>query len=268
MTRGSNVIPIGYVPSTLRSTMLSTDSRFTHDSQTSFPSHPPTQFFSADDILRNSVATTRRETHYSDRDTVYTTRDSVRDSVATTYTRASNAYQSTAIIAPAPVPVAVRGLQPKIVTFGRRTSSQPSPIPDVPTLTAEKVEAAERHLAASRTGQVTDSRILSTQGLGLDIPIAIHLASPRESTATSIMPVTTTGTSQLALSPEVTSPFDDEVLESPILGDAEAESFPNTPTVPVPDIRVTLTPSSPSSSIFGDSKEINEELHSRQHSGR
>ena len=277
MTRGSNVIPIGYVPSTLRSTMLSTDTSFTHDSRSTFPSHPPTQFFSADDILRSSVAT-RRDTNYSER-------DSVRDSVGTTYTRASynpNAYRSTAIIAPAPVPVAVRGLQPKIVTFGKRSSQspQPSPVPAVPQLTAEKVEAAERHLAASRQGHVpsmalsegTSRSVLSTQGL--DIPISIQLGTPRGSTATTLSPLASPRTvqsmvmsssSSATAAEKATSPFEDEVPESPVLGEGEAESFPNTPTLPPPrDIRITFTPDSPTSSIFDDSKEITSELQSRQ----
>jgi len=268
MTRGSNVIPIGYVPSPHRETMMSSDTRFTHDSLSTIPPHPPTQFFSADDILRNSLATTHRDTRYSDRDTVYTARDSVRDSVGTTYTRASystNAYRSTAIIAAAPVPVAVRGLQPKIVTFGKRGSQTP-PIPAVPQLTAEKVEAAERNLVASRTGNISSvlltddaSKTNSTQGLGLDIPIDIQMATPRASAA--VTPTTPTAPSILA-SPAQTeqgvSPFEDEIPESPILGKAEIDSLPNTPTLPYPpDIRITLMPDSPTtSSVFDDSKAI------------
>ena len=262
MTRASNVIPIGYIASPLRSTMMSGDSRFTQDSLSTIPSHPPTQFFSADDILRNSLAT-NRDTRYSDRDTVYSgrdtyiARDSVRDSVGTTYTRAS--YNPAAIIAPAPVPVAVRGLQPKIVTFGKRGSQ---PIPAVPALTAEKVQAAERSLAASRAGNPSvlstalSTKTDSTQGLGLDIPIAIQLATPRASTVSS-NPPTPTITTSVAPVKSAVSPFDDEVPESPILGDAETESFPPTPTFPPPpDVRITISPDSPTTaSIFDDPKE-------------
>lgn len=270
MTHASNVIPIGFNPSPLRSTMMSTDTGFSgsmhHDSMASLPSprsHPPTQFFSADDILRNSLATTNRDTRYSDRDTMYSsnrdTRYTNRDSTATTMTRASiatTAYRSTAIIAAAPVPVAVRA-QPKIITFKQTTP--PSPIPAVPTLTAEKVAEAERRANTTslaipvppktpspRLPSVTPSPRSSNTGLGLNIPITIQPSTtPRLSTISSVASPTAT--------PPVSSPFDDTpelpMPESPILGDAEdLMRHPSTM-----DLRIMLTPTSAiSPSIFDD----------------
>src|SRR5437762_3468065 len=170
MSHASNVIPIGYIPSPLRNTMMSTDTGYSASSVTSPRSHPPTQFFSADDILRASISTNHRDTQYSDRDTVYSDRDlryssirdtsySNRDSTGTSYTRASiatrasvatTAYRSTAILTAAPVPVQVVRAQPKIITFGKQSASS-SPIPAVPSLTPEKVAEAERARATAVT---------------------------------------------------------------------------------------------------------------------
>jgi len=277
MTRASNVIPIGYIPSPLRGTMMSTDTGLSentqHDSMmSSLPSprsHPPTQFFSADDILRASLATSNRDTRYTDRDTMY----SNRDSVGTTYTRASvatTAYRSTAIIAAAPVPVAVRA-QPKIFTFGK-PSSATSPIPAVPQLTAEKVAEAERTRALTAAAPATSAPTLepkpsssprsSAAGLGLDIPILIQpssVPSPRASTISSVA----------AASPTTdrppTSPFDD-IPESPILGASEVATTPliriktsestNQLQDLMEDIQVMLTPTSPTSPTSCDMKRI------------
>ena len=254
MSHASNVIPIGYIPSPLRNTMMSTDTGYTVGSAvTSMPSprsHPPTQFFSADDILRASLATNHRDTRYSDRDTMYSDRDtrySNRDSVGTAYTRASiatNAYRSTAIIAAAPVPVQVRA-QPKIITFGK-SSPNSSPIPAVPQLTAEKVAEAERSRATviaaatqvlARETQENNARS-SSAGLGFNIPISIVPVTPRLSTISSV-PSSSPTTPQ---HPIRMSTFSD-ILESPILGDAD--SMPSTPQHPPKDLAIMLSPGSP-----------------------
>ena len=242
-------------------------------------SHPPTQFFSADDILRASLASDHRDTRYSDRDTMYSNRNrdtaySNRDSVVTTYTRASiatrasvatTAYRSTAIIAAAPVPVAVRA-QAKIVTFGK-SSAPSSPIPAVPTLTAEKVAEAERTRAAN-TGtpvpagsraaspllaSVTESPQESAKspipapapskkeanaGLGLNIPIAIHAGPEGSKRASSIVG-------------EIIPSHFDDLPESPILGGAE--SLATTPEpLPTQDLPIMLAPISPTESTMPD----------------
>jgi hypothetical protein len=229
MTRASNVIPIGFNPSPLRATMMSADTGYTVDTLSTVR-HPPTQFFHADDILRNSVGTTNRDTHYSERDTMYsrrdtafTTRDSMRDS---SYTTAG--HRSAAIIAPAPVPVAVRA-QPKIVTFGKRSSSQPGTpgIPAVPPLTAEKVAEAERSLAASKphnAPSVIVTEDTASVGSRLDVP-AENTSGVRVSTSTK------SPSSKVVANSVITtgSPFDDETPESPVLGEAEADSLPSTP---------------------------------------
>jgi hypothetical protein len=240
MTHASNVIPIGYIPSPLRNTMMSTDTGYSAGSVPSSRSHPPTQFFSADDILRASVATSRRDTQYTDRDTIYSDRDtrySNRDSIDTTYrasiaTRASFAttgYRSTAIIAPAPVPVAVRA-QPKIITFGNKGS----PIPAVPLLTAEKVAEAERSRA---TINAESSR---TSNAGLNIPISIQPEISRLSTISSISSVSSTSTistiGRPASRPPVLSNIE-AIPESLV----EEKSLPSTPKSPSQEVSI-LTP--------------------------
>jgi hypothetical protein len=233
---------------------MSTDTGYTVGSAvTSLPSprsHPPTQFFSADDILRASLATNHRDTRYSDRDTVYysdrDTRYSNRDSVGTTYTRASiatNAYRSTAIIAAAPVPVQVRA-QPKIITFGK-SSAPSSPIPAVPQLTAEKVAEAERSratiiaAASSALAKETQDNRSSSARLGLNIPISIVPGTPRLSTISSVP------TSSPTSPPPIRMSTFTDILESPILGDAD--SMPSTPQHPTHDLAITFAPGSPSS---------------------
>lgn len=234
-----------------------------HDSMlSSLPSprsHPPTQFFSADDILRASLATSNRDTRYTDRDTMY----SNRDSVGTTYTRASvatTAYRSTAIIATAPVPVAVRA-QPKIITFGK-VSTPTSPIPAVPQLTVEKVAEAERTRALINAVPATlspspkpSSPRSSVAELGLDIPILIQpssMPSPRMSTISSVASPTTDRPQSF--------PFDD-IPESPILGASESNSLTSTELIRsktsestnqlhnlMEDLQIMLTPTSPTDS--------------------
>lgn len=233
--------------------MMSTDTGYTVGSAlTSLPSprsHPPTQFFSADDILRASLATNHRDTRFSDRDTMYSDRDtrySNRDSVGTTYTRASiatNGYRSTAIIAAAPVPVQVRA-QPKIITFGK-SSANSSPIPAVPELTAEKVAEAERSRAtviaaasqvlARETRENTERS--SSAGLGLNIPISIVPVTPRLSTISSVPTSSPTTPHPIRM-----STFTD-ILESPILPDVD--SMPSTPQLPPKDLPIMLSPGSP-----------------------
>src|SRR5271154_2746613 len=253
MSHASNVIPIGYIPSPLRNTMMSTDTGYTVGSAVTSPtsprSHPPTQFFSADDILRASLATNHRDTRYSDRDTVYysdrDTRYSNRDSIGTTYTRASiatNAYRSTAIITAAPVPVQVRA-QPKIITFGK-SSAPSSPIPAVPELTAEKVAEAERlravsiAAAGSALGRDTRDNRSSAAGLGLNIPISIVPLPPRLSTISSVPTSSPTTPHPIRMSTYT------DILESPILGDAD--SMPSTPQHPTHDLAIMFSPESPS----------------------
>jgi len=205
-----------------------------HESMSSLASprsHPPTQFFSADDILRNSVATNNRDTQYrdtmySDRTSIRDTRYSNRDSTATDYTRASIAtrasmatttYRSTAIIAPAPVPVNVRAAAPKLVTIGKRSPAQNSPIPAVPTLTAEKVAEAERLRASAIAGHDRTSNA----GLGMNIPIAIQPSVPRLSTISS---VPTSAVRSEFGSPQLEPPMPD----SPVLPETSEELPPST----------------------------------------
>jgi len=213
---------------------MSTDTG--HESMSSLASprsHPPTQFFSADDILRNSVATNIRDTQYSGRDTMYSERNSMRDtrysdrdSTATDYTRASIAtrasmatttYRSTAIISPAPVPVAVRAAAPKLVTIGKRSPAQTSPIPAVPTLTAEKVAEAER----ARASAVAGNDRTSNAGLGMNIPITIQPSVPRLSTISSVP--TSANRSEFG-SPRHEAPMP----ESPVLPETAEQLPPST----------------------------------------
>lgn len=241
-----------------------------HESVSTLPSprsHPPTQFFSADDILRASLATSNRDTQYSDRDTVYSDRDtrytnrdtrySNRDSIGTAYTRASvatrasfaaNAYRSTAIITPAPVPVQVRA-QPKVITFGKQ-SAPSSPIPAVPELTAAKVAKAERARATNTAGSTNESsqypsRPGSNPGLGINIPITLQAGTPRLSTISSVP-------SQSPTLPPPPVPEYENVPESPVLG--EEDSCPPTPQAMPPDVAVMLSPTSPTSVLAPDDK--------------
>lgn len=248
MTQASNVIPIGYIPSPLRNTMMSGDTGYTgHDSMSTLPSprsHPPTQFFSADDILRTSVASNNRDTRYSDRDTMYS--DFNRNSVATTYTRAS--VTTTGCLAAAPVPFMVKA-QAKMVKVGK--SPQPSPIPAVPELTAEKVANAERTRATSSMpapnpaptlpttagstpaqtrGSLNPTGKKETRSLELNIPVALPAGPDGTKRASSV------------IGDRIPSHFD-ELPESAILG--ETESSTSTPEPPImQDFPVILTPTS------------------------
>lgn len=222
MTRASNVIPIGYQPSPLRDTMMSGDTGISdisgpHDSLSTIPSHPPTQFFSADDILRASMASSNRDTRYTDRGTLYSNRDthyterntmySNRDSsatIGTTYTRASVAtnYRATAIIATAPVPVQVRA-QPKIVTFGK---PQP-PIPAVPQLTAEKVAEAERSRATliATTAAITAVSDVASMSVPTQVKV-VPVTAASGSLAPVNWQITPTPVSRLSAVPVVARP--------------------------------------------------------------
>lgn len=232
--------------------MMSTDTRYSTTSLPSPRSHPPTQFFSADDILRASLATNHRDTQYSDRDTIYSDRDvyyskrntnySNRDSIGTSYTRASiatNAYRSTAIIAAAPVPIAVRA-QPKIVTFGNKSS----PIPAVPELTAEKVAEAER----SRATANRESSRISNASSGLNIPISIQPETPRLSTISSIS--STSSYSSTSSLPPVLSAI--EVIPERIAING-GKSLPSTPTIPSQGVAIVLKP--PTNDSVSDKEE-------------
>jgi len=234
MTRASNVIPIGYQPSPLRNTMMSADTGISdisglHDSLSTIPSHPPTQFFSADDILRGSMASSNRDTRYTDRGTLYSNRDtqyterntmySNRDSsatIGTTYTRASVAtnYRATAIIATAPVPVQVRA-QPKIVTFGK---PQP-PIPAVPQLTAEKVAEAERSRATMIATAAATNAVSEVASTSVPTQVKIVPVKTAPSSSGSLAPVnlqiTPTPASRLSAAPVVARPASTAPLSMP-----------------------------------------------------
>jgi hypothetical protein len=154
MSRASNVIPIGYDRSQARNTMMSTDTGCTMSSDASIQSHPPAQFFSADDILRNSIA----DDHPIERRSTYSGRHGNGDSVLTTITRASWVRRSYPILATTPVLVPVRA-QPKIVTYGKGTGrSRPVPKlpalpPDLPDKPAE--ETVQERPRTSRDDDVT-----------------------------------------------------------------------------------------------------------------
>jgi hypothetical protein len=113
--------------------MMSTDTGYTMSSEASEQSHPPAQFFSADDILRSSIASDHpisRSNTYS-----HSNRDSV---VLTTLTRASWVRRSYPILASTPVLVPVRA-HPKVVTYGKG-SRYSRPIPPLPELPPEPPE--------------------------------------------------------------------------------------------------------------------------------
>jgi len=229
---------------------MSTDTGYSAGSVPSPRSHPPTQFFSADDILRASVATSRRDTQYTDRDTIYSDRDthyskrdtrySNRDSIDTSYrasvaTRASFAttgYRSTAILA-APLPMPVRAT-PKIITFGNKGS----PIPAVPQLNAEKVAEAERSRA------IANGESSRTPNTGLNIPISIQPEISRLSTISSVSSVysvssisTESTTGRRASRPPVLSTVE-AIPESPV----DEKSLPSTPKGPSQEMSDVSTP--------------------------
>lgn len=242
MSHASNVIPIGYIPSPLRNTMMSTDTGYSAGSVPSPRSHPPTQFFSADDILRASVATSRRDTQYTDRDTIYSDRDthyskrdtrySNRDSMDTSYRAsiATTGYRSTTLITTAPVPVAVRA-QPKIITFGNKGS----PIPAVPQLTAEKVAEAERSRA---TANAESSR---TSNAGLNIPISIQPEISRLSTISSISSVSSISTTSTTSRPASQSPVQSTIETIPE-SHRDGKSLPSVPDTPSQEVSIVLSP--------------------------